>query len=59
MTVEHLAAALGALAVVGQLVNVILALRVENAVLRSQAELRQWAEATFVPRELWRASARQ
>ena len=53
--IEALAAGMGILAIVGQAVNVVLHLRVRNAVLESEGKTKDWVRGElreYVPRDL-------
>lgn len=52
MTIEVIAAALGILAVLGQVWNVMLNLRITSAILRSEAGLKEWVGLHYVSREV-------
>ncbi len=43
--IEALAAAMGILAVVGQVVNVVLHLRIRTAILESEGQMKEWVRA--------------
>ncbi|HUX16378.1 MAG TPA: hypothetical protein VMW52_07875 [Phycisphaerae bacterium] len=51
MDIQMIAAGLGGLAVLLQAVNFALYLRIDNAILRSEAQLKDWSRREFVAKE--------